>query len=90
MKQLSLYAPPPPTHPLPRQLTALVRGRLAPRASPWGAEGRVRRWVFVGGGRVVDWAGGLLHLSPPSPESPLGLLDHPGQTDCPCHDPRRA
>lgn len=39
---------------------------------------------------MVDWAGGLLHVSPSSPESLLGLLDHPGQTDCPCHDLRRA
>lgn len=43
--------------------------------------------VVVG---VLDWARGLLHLSPDSPLSPLGLLEHTSRTDCPCHDLRCA
>lgn len=39
--------------------------------------------VVVG---VLDWAGGLLHLSPDSSQSPLSLLERTSQTDCPCHD----
>lgn len=60
---------------------------LLPEPSPGEFREREGEEVVVG---VLDWAGGLLHLSPNSPQSPLDLLEHTSQTDCPCHDPWRA
>lgn len=56
----------------PRPSLRLTCSQNPAQGSWWGGE-----VVVVG---VLDWAAGLLHHSPDSPHSPLGLLEHARQT----------